>query len=114
VVHYQRPYQFGALTQSWAQLGVIISEEARTRPKYNIYLNETGMLRTYLSTRNKIKIKSQEIEKLSRINNCHPLTLTTERETRKLLHYFLTAGVYSIQPEAQEAITAALQERPRH
>jgi SNF2 family DNA or RNA helicase len=107
---YSRPWQFGPIYAAWGQLTQIIKEETLDRPKYNIYLGKDGVLRTYLSTRAQIKIKREEIERLTRINKCHPLTLTTEKETRKLLHTYLTSGIYTIEPAAKKAITDALLE----
>lgn len=104
-----RPY-FSPLIYDWEQLGKIMDDERLDRPKFNIYLNKDGMLKTYLSTRASIKFKRDDILRLARINDCHPLTLTTERETRKLLHEFLSAGVYTIHPEAVSAISSALLE----
>ena len=95
---------------SWRNLSAIASEESRTRPQWNIYLTERGILRTYLSTRNRLKLPPHHIDRLFRINDAHPLTLTTERETRKLLASVVEAGVYTIQPEALAAIQAALAE----
>lgn len=106
---YLRPGYDSYLTEKWTTLTQIVAEERHTKP-WNIYLGKDGMLRTYLSTRSTIKLGKEEVEKLSRINNCHPLTLTTERETRKLMQHFLTAGLYTIEPEAKEAIAAALKE----
>lgn len=105
-----RPYGFGPVQSNWAQLSTIIREETLDRPDWNIYLDKEGLLRTYLSTKAQIKIKHDEIVRLMRLNRCHPLTLTTERETRKLLHQYLTSGIYTIQPEARKAIHDALLE----
>lgn len=107
---YTKPWQYGPLQANWAQLTTIVKEESADRPKWNIYLGCDGMLRTYLSTKAQIKIKHDELTKLARINRCHPLTLTTEKETRKLLHCYLTSGVYTIEPAARQAISDALLE----
>lgn len=100
----------GRIEKTWHDASEVIADDTRDRPQYNIYLGSDGMLRTYLSTRASLKINYQEVTRLSRINNCHPLTLTTERETRKLLHEYLTSGVYTIEPAAKIAINQALQE----
>lgn len=100
-------YRIGA---QWAKLTDVINDEKGDRPKYNIYLKEEGMLGTYLSTRQSFKVIPDEIAKLAMINDCHPLTLTTERETRKLLQQYLANDYYTIQPEAKAAIAAALAE----
>lgn len=102
-------HDYRTVTQ-WNQLVGVIEDEKGNRPKYNIFLKEGGMLGTYLSTRATFKILPAEIEKLVRINDCHPLTLTTERETRKLLNEYLTAGKYTIEPAAKLAISSALSE----
>lgn len=54
------------------------------------------------------KISHKDILHLARINNCHPLTLTTDRETRKILQGFIDDGIYKIEPAARAAIEQAL------
>jgi predicted Fe-S protein YdhL (DUF1289 family) len=44
------------------------------------------------------------------VDDCHPLTLTTEAETRKLLRSLVASGAYTIEPKAEAAIQAALAE----
>lgn len=99
---------------AFPQVQDIVTEESRTRPAYNIYLGPDGALRTYLSTRARIKFKSEDIARLHRADGAHPLTLTTERETRKLLEYYATSGVYTIDPKALEAIQDALRQAAAH
>ena len=106
---YFSPYT-PSLVRDWTTAGEVIADDTRDRPKYNIYLDAEGMLRTYLSTRAGLKVDYGEVSKLARINNCHPLTLTTERETRTLLHTYLTDGRYTIEPAAKIAISKALAE----
>jgi superfamily II DNA or RNA helicase/predicted RNA methylase len=102
---YSNPFGY------WERLHEIIEDEKRDRPAFNIYLGKDGLLRTYLSVRAKyVKFTQDNILKLARINNQHPLTLTTDRETRKLLRELVDSGVYTIQPEASAAITQALEE----
>ena len=38
------------------------------------------------------------------LNGCHPLGLTTEKETRDLMKELVNCGLYSLQPEAEAAI----------
>ncbi len=85
-----------------------MAEEKAHRPKFNIYLDKHGMLRTYLSIVASVKMRSQDVQQLARINNCHPLSLVTEKETRDLLNQFLKSGIYTIQPEAKQAILDAI------
>src|ERR1019366_4340685 len=68
-----------------------------------------------LSIRNEVKLKLDytAIQKLGKINDQHPLTLTTEKETRHLLRDFVQQGIYTVQPEAKAAIEAALAEVER-
>lgn len=101
---------YSVFHREWETMGKILEEEESKRSKFNIYLTKAGMLRTYLSTRAKIKMSQPDVIKLSRIQDCHPLTLTTEKESRKLLNELLSAGVYTIEPEARVAIDAALAE----
>ena len=100
------------LVSRWAKVASIIDEERVTRPDFNIYLGDDGTLRTYLSIRNreKLKLDSDEIKRLASLNKAHPLSLTTERETRDLLKRFVNDGIYTVQPEAKAAIESALTE----
>lgn len=95
----------------WSKAQNIINEEKLNRPEFNIYL-ERGMLKTYLSQRGifKLKLTSEQVLKLHRLNDCHPLTLTTEKETRDLMRHLIDCGIYTIQPKAKEAIESALAE----
>lgn len=100
------------LRQHWEEIKDVVNEERGPLPEFNISLDAKGKLKTYLSTRSKIKKKltSIEIQKLARINGQHPVTLTTERETRKLLSHLTDCGFYTIAPAAAKAITNALAE----
>jgi hypothetical protein len=90
----------------------ILAEDKRDLPPFNVWLDRRGFIRTYLSTRETLtrKLKPVDIERLSKANNCHPLTLTTEKDTRRLLSELVDLGIYTVQPEATEAIRKALVE----
>lgn len=94
---------------AFTKIKEIVSEEKRNQPNFNIWL-DNGKLKTYLSTRTQVKRKltRDEIHKLTRVNDSHPLTLTTDRETRKILDDLLNNGIYTIQPEAKAAMQSAL------
>jgi superfamily II DNA or RNA helicase len=96
----------------WVKTDEIIQEERRKIPPFNVYLREDGMLMTYLSHRfqTKRKIRRDDVIKLERIRNCHPLSLTAEKETRQLLEELVSCGIYTVQPEADKAIKHALVE----
>ena len=100
------------LNTVWEQAAQVLEDERKARPDFNIYLDSRGYLRTYLSVRDGIKLKlaHTEIQRLHSINECHPLTLTTDKETRTLLHSLVDAGVYRIQPAAKASIESALRE----
>lgn len=102
-----RPYTSDVLGQ-WNIITKAVAEERGNKPKFNIYLSKDGMLRTYLSTVSSHKMKREHVTRLARISNCHPLTLTTEKETRALLQEFLTSGIYTIEPAAKQAILDAI------
>ncbi len=106
------PTSVSELYAKWTFIEKAIDQERASRPKFNIYLDESGILKTYLSIRNEVKLKltKQDIEKLAKINGAHPLTLTTEKETRHLMRDFVQQGIYTIQPEAKAAIESALAE----
>lgn len=90
----------------------LLSEEKKKLPPYNIYLDSHGYLKTYLSTRELLtrKLTAKDIERLAKIDKCHPLTLTTERDSRVLMAELVACGVYTVQPEAKAAIESALKE----
>jgi predicted RNA methylase len=94
----------------WDDLTKIVEDEKSLRPKFNIYLDHSGILKTYLSVRSGIKLKIgwAEVQKLAKIDNSRPLALVTEVETRRLLKSFIDAGIYSIEPAARVAMQEAL------
>lgn len=96
----------------WQETQRILEDERLARPKFNIYLDPKGYLHTYLSVRSglKLKLTHDDIHKLSRLNESHPLTLTTDKESRDLMRELVDCGYYSIQPEAKDAIESALKE----
>ena len=100
----------------WNELTKIAEEEQGVLPKYNIYLDGGGFLKTYLSTRKVMsiemrkKVKRDTILRLHKINGAHPLTLTAEKETRDLMRDLAKSGIYDIEPAAMLAIDKALEE----
>lgn len=103
---------YTCLYKVWVMIDDILKEERRKVPPFNVYLREDGMLMTYLSNRFQAKrrIRRDDVIKLERIRNCHPLSLTAEKETRQLLEELVNCGVYTVQPEADKAIKHALVE----
>jgi superfamily II DNA or RNA helicase len=100
----------GDVLAAFTTIKELLAEEKRDTPPFNIYLGAQGYLRTYLSIRTKLerKLTVSDVNKLSRINNCHPLTLTTERDTRLLMDELISCGIYTVQPEAHAAIKSAI------
>ena len=106
-----RPHFSIRPNEEWNNLAEAYKDEIGRRPKWNIYLDhKQGMLRTYLSTKAKIKFDRSDVLRLTRIDNCHPLTLTTERDSRKILAELLARGIYQIEPKAEAAIKDALKQ----
>lgn len=101
------PYSHGA-PEKMSLIRQAIIEERSGRSKFNISLGKDGILRTYLSVTSSIKMKREDIQRLARINDCHPLSLVVEKETRDLLQQFITSGVYTIEPAAKQAILDAI------
>jgi hypothetical protein len=101
--------------QAWEQLAEVLTEEAEHRSPWNVWLAPDGKLRIYLSLRYQIKRKlsREDVQRLSRVHDCHPLALTTETETRSLLRELADSGAYTIQPEAAAAIRSALEDVAR-
>lgn len=100
-------YTYG-VPEKWAMLSRAVIDERTGRSKFNISLGKDGILRTYLSIVSSVKMKREDIARLARINDCHPLSLVVEKETRDLLQQFLSAGTYTIEPAAKQAITDAI------
>lgn len=105
---YIYPPYVGNLSQEFDICGKIMAEESGRHSKWNIYLSGAGMLRAYVSTRHRLKLNYDEVAQLMKVHDCHPLTLTTEKESRKLLTSLIEGGIYTIQPEALAAINDAL------
>ena len=100
------------IAAAFETIQAVLNEERAKRPDFNIYLDKHGMLRTYLSTRTTVKRKltREEIARLARVDHQHCLTLTVDRESRKLMASLIACGFYTIQPEALAAMAAALLE----
>lgn len=90
----------------------IIEEDKKRRPKFNIYITRDGVLKTYLSTFDKLKgkLSDWDIEHMTRVDECHPLSLCVDKETRDIMKNLLDCGHYSIEPAAKDAIEKALAE----
>ena len=101
------PYTHGTFDK-FALLSRAVTDERTGRSKFNISLGKDGILRTYLSVVSSVKMKREDIHRLARINDCHPLSLVVEKETRDLLQQFITAGTYTIEPAAKQAIIDAI------
>lgn len=107
---HMRP-TYGSPLVEFERAGEIMEDERRQTARWNISLRPDGIMQTYLSMREKFcRLSGLDCERLTRINNCHPLTLTTDRETRQLLQDVLDVGVYTIEPAAERAIRSALDE----
>jgi hypothetical protein len=101
-----------AVQEAFDTLRQIVEEERRKIPPWNVRLDDEGRLKLHLSTRFQVKRKlsPEDVLRLQRVDDCHPLTLTTEAETRKLLRSLVASGAYIIEPKAEAAIQAALAE----
>jgi len=101
-----------SVRNAWTKLRAMLEEERKGIPKHNVWLDKTGKIRAYLSSRHEAKlkrrIKRDDILNLARLNDCHPLALTTDRETRVLLKELLECGFYTIEEQAEAAIKDAL------
>lgn len=100
------------IDEAWTEARRVLDDERLARPNFNIFLDHKGYLRTYLSVRSELKLKltTDQINRLHQVNDCHPLTLTTEKETRDLMQSLIDCGIYTLQPEAKAAIQSALKE----
>ena len=105
------------VNSAWSKLRHMLEEERKGIPKHNVWLDSNGKLKAYLSSRFEAKLhrklKREDILNLARLNDCHPLALTTDRETRRLLRELLDCGFYSIDEQAEAAIKDALDQVAR-
>ena len=88
----------------------VLAEEHANRKPWNVWLDQSGMLRIYLSTRTQVKRKltREDVLRMGRVNKAHPYSLAVEKETRLLLNELVSCGFYSIEAKAKAAITSAL------
>lgn len=105
----RRPHERWTIQEAFDNAQKILDEE-KTKHEHNVWLGIDGKLKTYLSTRMKLKVTRQDINLLTRIDKTHPLTLTTEKETRDVLQKLLDCEAYTIQPAAERAIRSALED----
>lgn len=103
---------YGTIAAEWRHVGKVLDQERVNRPPYNIFLDERGYVKTYLSYRSELKFKlnREQIQRLHRLNDAHPLALTTEKESRDLLRSLVSSGIYTVEPAARKAIDEALNE----
>lgn len=95
--------------EQWETIQAVVHEDAKKAElRCNIDVDKNGILRTFLSTRAKLKLDRKDFERLAQVDGSNPLTLTTERETRKLLAQLVDSKAYSISVEAQKAMRNAL------
>jgi len=99
------------IREAFSTIQEMLDEERKNQPNYNVYL-KGDRLQIYLSTRVKMKrkITNQEVLRLQKIHDSHPLTMTVDRETRMILKDLVDCGLYTIEPKALEAMTSALAE----
>lgn len=94
----------------WNETSLIIEEESKNRPKWNVWLTPGGKLKVYLSrlTKMKFKMSRDDVLQLNSLMDAHPLSLIAERETRTLLKQMIDSGKYLIEPQALAAINDAV------
>lgn len=95
------------LSDAFGKVKAIMREESKPQSPFNIWIRG-GKIQTYLSTREKLKLSTRDIERLSQVAGSHPLALTPEKETRDLLQSLIESGIYTIEPDAVTAIKEAL------
>lgn len=105
-------YGYDVLSQAlWRTLSEVAREEQRRVPPWNVWL-EGEQLRTYLSLRerHRRRLTDEDLKALLRLDRQHPLTLTVDAASRRLLAELVESGAWSIAPEAATAIREALQQ----
>lgn len=95
---------------TFAHVERIIDEDRHGRPEFNVYL-WGGVLQLRIDHRTMLgrKLDRYEVERVARVNDCHPLTLVQETETRRMLENLVKWGL-TLQPAAQAAIEDALRQ----
>lgn len=105
----------------WREIENVIEEEKRKLPEFNVWLKESsvagrvGSLGVFLSIRDqkKFDITHADAKRLMSLDGSTPQVLAVDKETRKLLNSLVEAGIYKVQPEAEEAIRNAVSEAVR-
>lgn len=90
----------------------IMREEHGGVPEFNVWMDKTGLIRTYLSTRARLKrkLKWDDINRLSKLAGSTPMSLTTDRYSRDLLRELTESGAYKIEPATRRAIDLSLKQ----
>jgi hypothetical protein len=88
----------------------LLREERLGVPPFNLWLTPAGTLRLHFSQRTRLQrnLEPAEIERLARLDGCHPLALTPDTESRRLLERLLADG-FTVEPAARTAIEAAIE-----
>jgi SNF2 family DNA or RNA helicase/predicted RNA methylase len=82
----------------------------RRAARPNITLNPDGTINAYLTSYQKIdtKITKKDANALIGISGTHPFTLIVQKSTRSALQGIISSGVWTISPNANKAISAAI------
>lgn len=100
------------LSRAWNQAEHILAEESSTSHKWNFWLDHFGRIKTYLSTRVKMKrnLSGGEIKDLLALEGNTPMSISGDFKARKTLKALVDCGFYQIEPSCEAAILKAVQE----
>lgn len=103
-------------TRNCAELWQAAADEYKARtsplPQYNIWLDENGIIRTFLSLfdEHSGRVSKDEAAGLYALNGKKPIQLVVQRAQRKALETAVNGSFWRVDPKLQEAVKAAVVE----
>lgn len=103
-------------TKNCAELWQAAADEYKARtsplPHYNIWLDENGIIRTFLSLfdEHSGRVSKDEAAELYALNGRKPIQLVVQRSQRKALEAAVNGTLWRVDPKLQEAVKAAVAE----
>lgn len=107
--HMSPGFKGGNDLTRWDEFCRAYREENRSLPPFNVYLDEQGRIRTYLSTRKRLtkRIPDEMVRRLHKLNLCLPATVCVDKEARVMVDQLVQSGHFLFEPAAQEALAQA-------
>ena len=109
--HPEPPTPYRNLMSKFESAARVLSED-RSGRQWNFWLDHKGRLKTYLSTRLRLKRKIDQAtaRNLLALDGHTPMSLVGDYKARRVMSEMIREGYYAVEPECQEAIEAAIKE----